>query len=365
MNQDRKARLIAFYLPQYHPIPENDEWWGKGFTEWTNVAKTRPLYKDHYQPHVPEELGYYDLRLAETRIKQASLAKEYGIEGFCYWHYWFAGKRLLERPFNEVLKSGEPNFPFCLGWANDTWSGVWQGSPDRTLIEQTYPGRKDEEAHFHSLIEAFFDKRYLTVFNKPIFLIYKPYRLPEPKRFIDHWQEMAVKEGLPGIYFVANTNNMEWPAEENGFDAMVPHMPGVTTWYVFNPQPEVKKDEHLVLHKKPDVMSYDEYIKRALPSLDVRFDEYPCVVPNWDNTPRCGNDGFVLQDSTPELFGLHLREAISQVIDRHPDRRIVFFKSWNEWAEGNYVEPDKKFGRTYLEVCKKEVFRNSSNHLSR
>jgi len=151
------ARLIAFYLPQFHPIPENDNWWGKGFTEWTNVAKARPLFRKHYQPHVPADLGFYDLRLPEVRAAQAVMARSVGIEGFCYWHYWFAGKRLLERPFNEVLKSGEPDFPFCLGWANQTWTGIWHGAPNRILIEQTYPGRADYEKHFHALLEAFHD----------------------------------------------------------------------------------------------------------------------------------------------------------------------------------------------------------------
>lgn len=137
------VRAIAFYLPQFHPIPENDEWWGKGFTEWTNTAKAKPLFPGHYQPHVPADLGFYDLRLTEARVAQAEMAAEYGIEGFCYWHYWFAGKRLLEHPFNEVMQSGKPDFPFCLGWANDTWSGIWHGAPNRVLIEQTYPGLED------------------------------------------------------------------------------------------------------------------------------------------------------------------------------------------------------------------------------
>jgi hypothetical protein len=350
----RRARLIAFYLPQFHPIPENDEWWGKGFTEWTNLAKARPLYQNHYQPHVPGELGFYDLRLSETRVEQARLAAEHGIEGFCYWHYWFAGKRLLERPFNEVLDSGQPALPFCLGWANDTWSGIWHGCPDRILVEQTYPGKKEEELHFHALVRAFFDKRYITVFGKPVFLIYKPYKLPEPKRFLEHWQELSIKAGLRGIYFVGLTNTMDWKAEKDGFSAMVPHQPGLATWHIFNP-PAESNTAGIVKNRKPDVLFYEEYINRALPALKWNFDEYPCVVPNWDNTPRCGVNGYVLQDSSPELFRTHLREAIGQVMHRHPQKRIIFLKSWNEWAEGNHVEPDVKFGRAYLEACRDEV----------
>lgn len=366
--KSRRARLIAYYLPQFHPIPENDEWWGKGFTEWTNVARANPLYRGHYQPHIPADLGFYDLRVPETRIAQAELAREYGIEGFCYWHYWFGGRRLLERPFNEVLKSGEPKFPFCLGWANDSWSGIWHGCPDRILMEQTYPGRMDEEAHFYALLEAFFDERYIKIDDKPVFLIYKPYRLPEPNRFIEHWNDLAMKSGFKGIYFIGNARTMDWVPEKDGFDALVPHNPGLTFHKYFNFSQtaldnvlkkltdknvkELLKDTF----RRPDIYEYEDYIKHALPELRKDFDEFPCVLPNWDNTPRCGIRGQVLHNSTPELFGIHLREAIQQVSHRKPEKRVIFVKSWNEWAEGNYLEPDQKFGRAYLEVCKEEIF---------
>ncbi len=368
MTDGRKARLIAFYLPQFHPIPENDAWWGTGFTEWTNTAKAKPLFRGHYQPHVPADLGFYDLRLPETRIAQAEIARRYGIEGFCYWHYWFNGKRLLERPFNEVLKSGEPDFPFCLGWANDSWTGIWHGCADRMLIEQAYPGPKDEEAHFYSLLDAFGDDRYMKVDGMPMFLIYKPYLLPEPNRFIDHWKNLSVKSGLKGMYFVANTNSMRWRADVNGFDALIPHNPGITTHFLFNRPPGFLDKVCVALTGKnvkrlkknyfprPDVLSYSEYIRFALPPLRDDFDEYPCVLPNWDNTPRCGTNGFLFHDSTPGLFRTHLRQAIEQVEERPYDKRIVFIKSWNEWAEGNYLEPDQQFGRAYLEACRAEVF---------
>ena len=152
MSVNRRARVIAFYLPQFHPIPENDEWWGPGFSEWRNVAKARPLFRGHYQPRIPGELGFYDLRVPETRWAQAELARTHGVEGFCYWHYWFAGRRILERPFNEVLRFKEPDFPFCLAWANQTWTGIWHGLRDKILIEQTYPGRQDYLAHFQALL---------------------------------------------------------------------------------------------------------------------------------------------------------------------------------------------------------------------
>ena len=195
------ARLIAFYLPQFHPIPENDLWWGRGFTEWTNVAKARPLYRGHYQPRIPADLGFYDLRVPETRAAQAALARSAGIEGFCYWHYWFAGKRILERPFNEVLRLKEPDFPFCLGWANHSWTGIWHGAPNKTLIEQTYPGREDYERHFYAVLEAFHDPRYIRVRGKPLFVICRPTELPCADEFIGLWHHLAVRNGLAGVHF--------------------------------------------------------------------------------------------------------------------------------------------------------------------
>jgi Glycosyltransferase WbsX len=366
----RGARLIAHYLPQFHPIPENDEWWGKGFTEWTNVTKAKPLFEGHYQPILPADLGFYDLRVPEVRAAQAELARQCGIEAFCYWHYWFAGKRILERPFNEVLKSGEPDFPFCLGWGNDSWTGIWHGCEDRLLIEQTYPGAKDEEAHFYELLPAFQDKRYLKVEGKPLFLIYKPYMLPEPNRFLDHWRELAVKEGLPGIYFVGNARTIDWRYEVDGFDAMTPHNPGLTTYHIFLPHEGLKRrfwdirfpgksfsSAYIKYFPGPDIILYEDYIKIGLPELRREMDEFPCVLPNWDNTARCGMRGQVFLDPTPELFGQHLREAIEQVAHRPPEKRLIFVKSWNEWAEGNYMEPDMKYGHGYLEACRAEVFR--------
>ena len=197
-----KARIIAFHLPQFHPTPENDEWWGKGFTEWTNVAKAKPLYHGHYQPHIPADLGFYDLRLPEARHAQADLAREYGIEGFCYYHYWFGGRRILERPVNEILASGEPDFPFCLCWANHSWNNIWQGVADRTLIEQTYPGMEDHRQHFEWLLKAFVDARYIKVNGKPMFLIYNPSDIPEIKSVMEYWRELAQQAGLKGLHLV-------------------------------------------------------------------------------------------------------------------------------------------------------------------
>ena len=216
-------RPIAIYLPQFHPIPENDEWWGKGFTEWTNVVKAKPLFKGHEQPKFPGELGFYDLRVAEVREQQAELARKHGIEGFMYWHYWFAGKRILERPFQEVLESGKPDFPFCLGWANETWKGTWHGlSENKALIEQTYPGIEDHQKHFYAVLSAFQDKRYITVEGKPIFLIYRPFEIPEVGLLIQLWRELAVKNELKGIYFIGIAQGVRSHKNliDDGFDGL-------------------------------------------------------------------------------------------------------------------------------------------------
>ena len=366
-NNKTNARLLAFYLPQFHPIQENDKWWGKGFTEWTNVAKAKPIFSGHYQPHVPADLGFYDLRVPETRIAQAEMAKTNGVEGFCYWHYWFAGKRLLERPFNEVLQSGSPNYPFCLAWANQTWTGIWHGAPNRILIEQTYPGEKDHEAHFQAVVDAFADDRYITVDSKPVFIVYKPYELPEPLRFTDLWRELALKAGLKGLYFVGQIDTRPWMPEENGFDAaytdvaniIASKMNGYYNGFVGYTSRVARKMLNGVARRiavkamlRPIIYSYADVIRVALPELSSAFDHYPCVIPNWDNTPRSGSNGIVYRDSTPELFGQHLQAAVDQVAHRAHDKRLVFIKSWNEWAEGNYLEPDLKFGNAYLEAVK-------------
>ena len=363
---NKKLRAIAFYLPQFHPIPENDKWWGKGFTEWTNVAKAKPLFRGHCQPHIPADLGFYDLRLPEVRQAQAEMARRYGIEGFCYYHYWFAGKRLIERPFNGVLKSGEPDFPFCLAWANQTWTGIWHGAPDRVLIEQTYLGIEDYTTHFYSVLDAFVDERYITIDGKPIFVIYDPENLPDTLQFTDLWRELAIKSGLKGLYFIGHADQ-SWVPENNGFDASV--IDSLTqaryklNWFYRGYIGKIfVKFLHIDLKRlyreifsKPTVYLYKDVIKFLLPQLSSTFDQYPCVIPNWDNTPRGGKNGIVFHNSNPELFGIHLKEAISQTAHKELEKRLVFIKSWNEWAEGNYLEPDQKFGKAYLEVLKDEV----------
>jgi lipopolysaccharide biosynthesis protein len=352
---ENSVRTIAFYLPQFHPIPENDEWWGRGFTEWTNTAKAKALFPGHYQPHVPGDLGFYDLRVPETRIAQAELAQEYGIEGFCYYHYWFGGKRLLERPFNEVLKTGEPDFPFCLCWANETWSGKWHGYPEKILIQQSYPGIEDEKAHFDFLINAFRDKRYIKVNGRPMFLVYQPMLLPNPRTTLEHWRELAHKAGIEGLYFIGIANE-PWEHAEHGFDAkMVIRSFHAEALGEMKGTRKIRRYLRKMLGFPQNIHSYKRIYKHFLVDEAKKEHIHPCVIPNWDNSPRCGANGTIFHDSSPDLFRKHLRAVLQQISIKQKETRIVFIKSWNEWAEGNHMEPDLKYGRGYLQVVKEEI----------
>lgn len=362
MTTTNKIRAIAFYLPQFHPIPENNEWWEKGFTEWTNVTKAKPLFRGHHQPNLPGELGFYDLRLREVREQQATLAKEYGIEGFLYWHYWFNGRRILERPFNEVLADGKPDFPFCLGWANESWTGIWHGLKDKTLIKQTYPGEEDYISHFKIILPAFKDNRYITVDEKPIFLIYNPSDIPNCQSFIDLWQKLAKSNKLPGIYFVALSRNPDEETEQfinMGFDGIHSQRIGSAVQKL-KEKPLLKIQESLLklINNRKNtsfgIFQYKDIIKELINTNDRTKNIYPMIIPNWDNSPRSGDRSLIFENSTPELFRQHIKSVFSLIKDKPPQHRIVFIKSWNEWAEGNYLEPDRKYGRRYLEIFKEE-----------
>lgn len=349
------ARVIAFYLPQFHPIPENDQWWGKGFTEWTNASRAKPLFPGHYQPHVPADLGFYDLRVPETRAAQADMARAYGVEGFCYYHYWFAGKQILERPFDEVLKSGEPDFPFCLCWANQTWTGIWHGAPNRVLIEQTYPGEADHRAHFETLLPAFHDPRYIRVDGKPLFVLYQPNDIVDAPNALRLWRDMARRAGLPGLYLVGNDVGRQTPAEL-GLDALTTyHLPPRRPWVSRRTPLKWLRRRYQLWSGRPTVHRYEDVLPTLLPPETPGVENFPCIIPNWDNTPRSGKNGLVLDGSTPELFARHARQAYERVRDREAEHRIVFVKSWNEWAEGNHLEPDLRFGHKYLEALR-DVF---------
>ena len=361
MSNDIKP--IAFYLPQFHPVPENDEWWGKGFTEWTNVAKAPPLFAGHYQPRLPADLGFYDLRVAETRLAQAELAKQYGIYGFCYWHYWFGGKQILERPLQDVIKLGEPNLPICVAWANQTWQGTWHGlSSKKILIEQTYPGAADHESHFYSLLETFEDERYIEVNGKKMFMIFQPTEIPDIKDFFLLWQELAEKNGITGFHFVALHTPYDWDHKAFGFDAAVQTM---NPWVV-HVKPENRKRNFFKkivsrwwvskndLKKMPRKVSYNDYVA-AYPEGELNNEQYPLICCDWDNTPRSGTDGWLFDDFSLELFEEHCKRAFKETVNKSKSEKFVFIKSWNEWAEGNYMEPDSKYGHGYLQSYKKAL----------
>ena len=375
-----KARLIAFYLPQFHPIPENDAWWGRGFTEWTNATRARPLFPGHYQPRLPADLGFYDLRLPEAREAQAALGRQAGVEGFCYWHYWFAGRRVLERPFNEVVASGRPDYPFCLAWANDTWSGHWYGAERRVLIEQTYPGEEDHRRHFETLLPAFHDRRYIRVHNRPLFAIFRPKALPDPAAFIALWQTLARENGLEGIHFVAHLfdNELDYPWREAGYGGAVMtnelKLLRRRLWHITRERLRLARRDpragrarelvtgtgrlvgHRILQRLLGWPGGVHYYRDAMLFFKSRraleLGCYPSIVPGWDNTARAGRKGVVLHGSTPALFAEHLRDILDSVAARPAEDRLVFVKSWNEWAEGNYLEPDQKFGCGYLDAVR-------------
>ena len=359
------ARLIAFYLPQFHPIPENDEWWGRGFTEWTNTVKAKPMFRGHYQPHIPADLGFYDLRVPETRQAQADLARAYGIEAFCYYHYWFAGRRVLERPFNEVLASGQPDFPFCLCWANHTWSGVWVGAPGRVLIEQTYPGEDDHRRHFETLLPAFRDRRYVRVDGKPVFVIYRPGDVPDAVATMGLWRTMAERAGLPGLYLIGSDvvigePLVDGPAEKFGLDGWTTaRMPPLRRWQLSRRKP-IKWLRAMYQERAghPTIYSYERIVLDLLGPERPGASNIPCLIPNWDNTPRSGRDGLVFHGATPELFRRQAEEALRRIraaTGDRADQSLVFIKSWNEWAEGNHLEPDLRFGLRFLEALR-DVF---------
>lgn len=355
------ARFIAFYLPQFHPVPENDEWWGKGFTEWVNVAKARPLFRGHKEPHIPADLGFYDLRLPEVRQAQADLAREAGIEAFCYYHYWFGnGRQLLERPFNEVVASGKPDFPFCLAWANHSWyKKLWDPSgkkADTLLAEQTYPGDEDYIAHFNALLPAFKDKRYLRVNGKLFFVIFDVVGFPDAARFVELWQQLARENGLGGFYFAATDYDSRY--REKNMAAGVDAIYNVDHFNIHHHLSRFGKLVHLferkVLHR-PTAFDY----RKAMPYMinaDCRDrDVIPCIAPNWDHSPRSGTNAIILKNSTPELFGELARQAIETVKDKPEEEQIIMLKSWNEWGEGNYMEPDLEFGHGYIDALRKAI----------
>lgn len=352
-------RPIAFYLPQFYPTPENDQWWSPGFTEWTNVARAKPLFPGHYQPRIPADLSFYDLRVPSVRQQQADLAREAGIEGFCYWHYWFGGKRLLDQVFSEVVESGKPDFPFCLCWANHSWSQkTWDPNmPNKLLMEQVYPGEADYIAHFNAMLPAFADKRYIRVDGKLLFGVFSPADIPDTRLFFDTWNRLAKDNGLEGFFFFGlsqgGTKFEDWMKLGYGtiahdcLNSVFDHPEWEGTYT------RLKKRLKRKLLRYPYTTSYAKYIEVTQSFFAEHRDMTPCIEPDFDHSPRSGGKWIIVEGSTPDRWSELCQIAKDSVESRDNDSGLVFIKSWNEWGEGNYLEPDMKWGRSYLDAMKK------------
>jgi lipopolysaccharide biosynthesis protein len=357
------TKLVAFYLPQFHPIQENDAWWGPGFTEWRNVAVARPRFRGHHQPHIPADLGFYDLRLPETRQAQANLARQYGVHGFCYYHYWFNGTRLLERPFDEVLHGGSPDFPFCLCWANESWTRTWDGFEHQILMKQCYSAA-DSQRHIEWLIQAFKDERYIRVDGKPLFIFWRLSDIPDASALITMWRAKAVSSGLPGLYLCAmrngHTSARDLELLQVGADAILDFQPNWTSFpksgNLVNRLAVMGKDllpasVFQALGRSVSasrVLDYDGIVgAKIAAAVPGDYTVYPCVFPTWDNSAR-RKSAMIIQNDDAGRYQQWLEAAIDSVSRYEPGRQIVFVNAWNEWAEGCHLEPDLEHGHAFL-----------------
>jgi GT2 family glycosyltransferase len=342
--RQERVRAIAFYLPQFHPIPENDAWWGEGFTEWTNVTRAKPLFAGHAQPRVPADLGYYDLRLPEVRETQATLAARHGLAGFCYYYYWFNGKRLLERPLLDMVEQKRPDFPFCVCWANENWTRRWDGRADQVLIGQKH-SPEDDRLFLESLLPCFADRRYIRVNGRPLLLLYRPHLLPDIARTTAFWRSAAREAGFGDLYLAAvESFGAAWNADPRpwGFDAAVEFPPHGLAMRMARPS------------GSPRASHFFDYARSAEMFMARRLPAYPLlrtVMPSWDNSPRSRERAHVFLNGSPEVYGRWLQTMVRQTRElRFGEERLVFINAWNEWAEGNYLEPDQVHGHAYLEA---------------
>ena len=344
------VKLIAFYLPQFHPIPENDEWWGRGFTEWTNVTKANPQFVEHYQPHFPGELGFYDLRLIENQKRQIELAKNYGLSGFCYYYYWFNGRKLLEAPLQQVLENPGLDFPFCICWANENWTRRWDGSEHEILAEQLHT--PDTDQAFIAEIEPILrDRRYIRIGGRPLIIVYRVDLLPEPASTVRRWKEYCKQVGIEEPLFVAAKTFGIVDPRTYGFDASVefpPHQIHV---------PCINEDLDILNHEYSG--SVYDYMDVVTASKEFKWPEYKhfrTVMTSWDNEPRRPGKGRTFAFSSPERYQEWLSTVIQQTVENNRrDERLVFINAWNEWAEGAHLEPDRKYGYAYLDATREAI----------
>lgn len=359
---DGKVKIIAYYLPQYYPFKENNEWWGKGYTEWTSVGRAKPLFPGHYQPKVPADLGYYDLRVPEVAEQQVVLAKEAGVTGFCYWHYWFGnGKVLMDMPMNRLLATGKPDFPFCMSWANHPWEKK-SYEPDhenKMLQPMNYLGREDDIAHFNYCLPAFKDPRYMRVDGCPMFQIFAPMDFSHVNEFIALWNKLIKDAGVAEkFYFVANLFDAQQhqTVRDLGFDAVVNNVGAnghVAPTFIQRVKGRLKRELHIQQHG-PSVVDYEQIVAHCwYPGSDDLEDSIPSIIPNWDHTPRSGKAGSVYINATPDRFEKMADKVVKEV--KKKNNKIIMLKSWNEWGEGNYMEPDLKFGHGFIDALRKAM----------
>lgn len=354
-------RSIAFYLPQFHPIPENDQWWGKGFTEWTNVTASTPRFPGHQQPHLPTDLGFYDLRLPEVMQAQAAMAQRYGIAGFCFYHYWFQGQRLLEKPVEAYLNLGKPDFPFCLCWANENWTRSWNGRDKDVLLQQTYSERDDID-HLEYLAPFLQDPRYIRIDGRPALLVYRVCNLPDPRATADRWRQTARALGIGDLCLLSIESVLECHRDprEIGFDYSVEFQPD---WTLL--PPALRRSRRWRLLRRLNlssrafqdnrVMDYGSFVRSMTAKPIPDYPRFPCVTPAWDNSSRRPDNATILIESTPELYEEWLRHVVRELPRRHLPEPILFLNAWNEWAEGCHLEPDRRWGHAYLEATQRAL----------
>ena len=340
-------KYIAFYLPQFHPVPENDSAWGKGFTEWVNVTKATPLFEGHYQPHLPTDLGFYDLRLREVQHQQIDYAKRYGIDAFCFHYYWFEGRRVLERPVEDFLADPAADIEFCLCWANENWTRRWDGHEDDVLIRQTY-SPSDDLAFIEALLPYFRDPRYVRIDGAPVLLIYFPQKLPDAPATVARWRQVCREQGIGEIHLVAALTHGNWEFESLGFDAGMefpPHDPRVSDY----------KHRLDLFHPVVGAVAWFGDVANRYLSHDYRERlVYRGVFPSWDNSARVQGRGTIVLDGTPENYALWLHRATALTLqERPPSQQLVFINAWNEWAEGCHLEPDRRYGLNFLEATRR------------
>lgn len=382
-----KPRVIALYLPQFYPTKENNTYWGNGFTEWNNVVKARPLFPGHYQPRYPADLGFYDLRLSEIRELQAEYAERAGVEGFCYWHYWFGNSvETLERPLDEVVKLGKPDYPFCVGWANHSWTTkTWTkvkmpNKEDAYIFKQEYLGEEDYKKHFYRLLPVFKDRRYIRVDGKLLFVIYDLGAFPSFYHFKVTWNMLAEENGINGFYFVAYTNTLPVIDFSNlksirSLDEML----NKTIDSMFEKGADAVNTVNLkyaelktrgvlykaiigALRKKNLGISIEKYDYRKIvkyynTNRNMERDVIPQILVGNDRSPRAGRNAIVYYNNTPDSFYDGACIALDKVREKEDEYKLVLVNSWNEWGEGSYLEPDQRYGTAYIDALKAAIYR--------